>query len=220
MTTKRIVCLANSRMPGGTCVAGCEPDGRWIRPVTADPGRGVSFAERQCEDGSDIELLDILQVPLLEPKPRGHHSENWLLDPDYRWVKQARCHWSVLSRLAQPAGILWKNEYHSTAGINDRVPEDLAVNLPGSLMLIYVDNLNVEASVSYGKTRIRGCFDFDGAEYRLRVTDPDVESSYQEPGSYGFSRCYVTLSLAEPFDDGFCYKLIAAVIPEPRLPTR
>ena len=43
-TVKRIVCLANSRMPGGNCVAGKEvlvggKIGGWIRPVGAVEGK-------------------------------------------------------------------------------------------------------------------------------------------------------------------------------------
>ena len=82
---KRVVCLANSRKLAGRCVAGRKwIDGRpggWIRPVSNRENQEVSEYERQYEDGSDPRVLDIVDVPLLEPRPLDHQTENWLLDP-------------------------------------------------------------------------------------------------------------------------------------------
>ena len=89
---KRIVCLANSRKLAGRCIAGREwaeerGAGRWIRPVSARECGDVSEYERQYEDGSDPRPLDIVDVPVLEPKPDGCQTENWLLDPERYWER-------------------------------------------------------------------------------------------------------------------------------------
>lgn len=93
-TVKRIVCLANSRKLNGRCVAGKElaggRPGGWVRPVSAREHEEVSEYERQYEDGSDPRVLDTMDVPLLDPRPRGYQQENWLLDPDQYWVKVGR----------------------------------------------------------------------------------------------------------------------------------
>src|SRR5690349_10522146 len=90
--TKTIVCLANSRKLSGRCLAGKEVDGKafgaWVRPVSARSTEEVSERERAYEDGSDPQVLDLIDVPLIEPKPKTFQSENWLLDPDEYWVRR------------------------------------------------------------------------------------------------------------------------------------
>ena len=91
-TSKRIVCLANSRKLLGRCIAGREwiegqGAGAWVRPVSARENREVSEYERQYEDGSDPRVLDIVDVPVLEPLPNDFQTENWLLNPEFYWRK-------------------------------------------------------------------------------------------------------------------------------------
>ena len=81
--TKTIICLANSRKLSGRCLAGKELSGSavgpWIRPVSARPTEEVSERDRAYKDGSDPRVRDIIDVPLIEPKPKTFQSENWLL---------------------------------------------------------------------------------------------------------------------------------------------
>src|SRR5690554_285685 len=108
---KRIVCLANSRKLTGRCLAGIElRDGRrqgWIRPVSAREHEAVSEYERQYEAGSDPRPLDVMDVPLLEPRPKDHQQENWLLDPDSYWRRVGRLEWHDLHALGGPVQRLW-----------------------------------------------------------------------------------------------------------------
>ncbi len=95
MPVKRVVCLANSRKLVERCVAGREwiegrGAGDWVRLVSDRETQGVSAYERQYEDGSDPQVLDIIDIPLLEPRPRDHQTENWLLDPVCYWEKAGR----------------------------------------------------------------------------------------------------------------------------------
>ena len=76
-TVKRIVCLANSRMSGGRCIAGKELDpggriGRWVRPVSGWSMGGLAEKERQYEDGSEPQVLDVVELAVEGPKPEKH----------------------------------------------------------------------------------------------------------------------------------------------------
>ena len=91
-TTKRIVCLANSRKRGGRCIAGKELlvgglAGAWVRPVSNRENEAVDDGERQYRDGTEPAVLDVIDVPLIEARPKGHQQENWLLNPDHYWTR-------------------------------------------------------------------------------------------------------------------------------------
>lgn len=223
---KRIACLANSRKLHGRCVAGREWDGacagRWIRPVSERAGQEVSEYERQYEDGSDPRVLDIMDVPLLEARPKDWQTENWLLDPEYYWEKAGRLSWFDLPALADPAGSLWIDGYHTYKGRNDKIPLEAAGSLANSLGLIHVDEIQLvvgKPGEAFGnnKRRVQGRFEHAANEYALWVTDPVWERSYlaRLDGTYELGECYLTISLGEPHK-GACHKLIAAIIASDR----
>lgn len=92
VTVRRLVCLANSRMPGGSCIAGrvLGSDGQpgpWVRPVSGRENEGVPASVSRYTDGGTPSLLDVMNVPMLNAQPNGHQQENWLLDRSRRWTK-------------------------------------------------------------------------------------------------------------------------------------
>lgn len=224
-TVKRIVCLANSRKLHGRCVAGRElindkPAG-WVRPVSARPQEEVSEYERQYEDGSDPRVRDVIDVPLLEPRPKDHQQENWLLDPKYYWVKVRRAKWRDLLQLEEPEGPLWINGHSTFNGLNDIVPIAEAMSLQNSLRLIRVESLRLSVfapgeAFGNSKRRVQATFHHDGVRYKFWVTDPLYERQYlaQPNGEYDLGESFLTISLSEPHKDhnNDCYKLVAAVI--------
>ncbi|MGA4850993.1 dual OB domain-containing protein [Streptomyces sp. G5(2025)] len=227
VSVKKLVCLANSRKLSGRCVAGivANGSGEWLRPVSARPSREVSAGERQYQDGTDPNVLDIVSIPLLRPQPHDFQSENWLLDPGYYWKRSGRAGWRELLRLEQHPSTLWTNGSSSYHGINDRVPTEEAITLPDSLKLIRVTKLTLRAHVPgarYGDPRpaLRACFSYSGHEHTLRVTDPEYELKYlaKPEGIYTLGESFLTVSLSEPFD-GYVYKLVAAVIERTKIQT-
>jgi hypothetical protein len=206
----------------GRCLAGWELNagvvGAWIRPVSDRPAEEVSEYERQYQDGSDPRVLDIIQVPLIEARPKDYQQENWLLDPQLYWVKKGTLGWEDLSSLQDRRGLLWINGYRTSAGQNDRIPLDAAAALKSSLKLIHVRSLELKVFApgeAFGNTkrRVQARFAFDGVDYWLWVTDPIVERQYlAEPDAeYAVGEAYLTISIGEPYQD-YCYKLVATII--------
>ena len=223
VATKRIVCLANSRKEGDRCIAGKElladgSPGPWVRPVSDREDEAVDERERQYADGSEPRVLDVIDVPVREPRPKGYQQENWLLDPVHRW-KRIRCVApQALEQLVAPAGPLWINGYHTHHGRNDRLPLERASSVKSSLQLIKVGKLVLDVfapGIEQGdfKRRIKGQFRYAGEDYRLWVTDPVYEQTYlNRPNArYQLGQCFLTVSLGEPYQ-GYAYKLIAAII--------
>lgn len=217
---RRIVCLANSRKLTGRCIAGKElGTGRWVRPVSDREHEEVSERERQYESGRDPALLDVIDVPLLRAKPNRHQPENWLLHPDYYWVHMGRVGPNDLERLCDRPRVLWVNGVSTVDGLNDRVRVDDERLGSDSLQLIKIDSLLVHVlapGAAFGSRRrkVKGELEYEGVRYRLTITDPTIEREYlaKPDGRYAIGPCFLTVSLGEPFE-GYCYKLIAAVIP-------
>lgn len=219
---KDVLCLANSRKLEGRCVAGKEVmatgPGDWIRPVSDRDKQEVSERERQYENGEDPRVLDVISIPLLAHQPRGCQTENWLLDPQAYWVKRRQATWPEAARFVDSPGPLWVNEHSTFNGRNDRVPLPEANELESSLRLIRVDNLALDVfapgeAFGNSKRRVQGCFNHARVDYAMWVTDPGYERSYlnRPNGRYSIGECLLTISLGEPYQ-GFCYKLIAAII--------
>ena len=223
LAVKQIVCLANSRKLAGRCIAGREwtvetGGGNWVRPVSKRDNQEVSEYERQYEDGSDPQVLDIVEVPILEPKPHSYQTENWLLDDEYYWQKVGRFSPLELPKLTDPVEPLWIDGCSTYNGRNDKIPLESASELFSSLRLIRVPKLKLSVFApgeAFGNTkrRVQGQFDHAGNRYALWVTDPGYEKAYLAKlnGTYALGKCYLTISLGEPYK-GDCYKFIAAII--------
>ena len=212
--TKRIVCLANSRKLSGRCIAGKEllGDGRpgaWVRPVSGRGNEGVATSECRYGDRTTPRLLDVIDVPVLTSQPDNHQRENWLLDRTRRWTKVGSVSPTDLSKWVDEVDTLWINRDGSSTGLFNRVHSSLVSSIKSSLYLIRV-NLQVRVFDYYDRRRAQGRFRYRGTEYSLRITDPDYEM--QAEGRHDVGECLVTVSLAGAYDDGYCYKLIAAII--------
>ena len=227
---KRIICLADSRKPiylansrkmPGRCVAGLELErghvSGWIRPVSSPPS-GAIPDDQNLADGSKPDLLDILEIPMLEPCPDGCQTENHLIDDEHYWVRIGGFPKQHLLQYCTAPNPLWVNGFHSTGGMNDRIPEWQARSLPNSLVLIEPRQLTIEVRQASGrrKQQVRADFRVAGETYNLAVTDPVIERQYLSlgEGQYNYRpRAVACVSIGEPFQGYYCYKLVASIIP-------
>jgi hypothetical protein len=224
MYVKRIICLANSRKISGRCVAGIEIDNgalkSWIRPVSNRDSQEISEEERRYEDGSDPRVLDVIDIPLQEPKPHRHQTENHVINKAYYWIKAGTASWEDLQAAVDTsADTLWANGDSSYNGRNDRMSQDLASRFKTSLMLIKPDSLTVlvrTEGVEFGnpRRRVRTEFAWKGVRYLLSLTDPVAERKYlqMDDGEYRVNDAILCVSVGEPWDDGKCYKFCATLI--------
>lgn len=216
---KKIVCLANSRKNFGRCVAGKEAIssgyGPWIRPISSRPSAEVSHQERSFENGQDLRVLDIIEIPMIGATPSLHQSENHVIDATSYWVKSGELPWGELETLVEKPSGLWPNGDSSYNGKNDRVKLEIASRLTNSLTLIEPETLTVVVQPEWGnKRRVRAHFRYQNMNYVLPVTDP-VASQYflaKPDGEYPLTDAYLCVSLGEAFTDGCCYKIVAAII--------
>lgn len=218
-STKRIVCLANSWMKGGRCIAGRElagsgEVGSWVRLTNKRKNQGLSGHESRYGNGAYPEVLDIMLIPLIDPNPQSYQSENWLLDPSSNRSRINTYPWNSLHYLLDPVAPLWIDGHSSQQGNNDRIPLDMADSLSDSLRLIRIDILDITAVWTSGKSKPnrQGRFRHANTQYALKITDPIYKKLYIKEGRERQIRdCFVTISLGEPFK-GYAYKLIAAII--------
>ena len=217
-----MICLANSKKYGGWCIAGLRADGGgWVRPVAGDTEHGQLYrGHMTLQDGSQPQTLDLLRVPLDQPRPLKSQPENWTTAPQ-PWELLRRPLPAEMHALLQHAAIRGAELLGSPT---DRVPETFFDQQPtaGSLALIAPDTLQWRVGEDVnGQWQLRALFRHRGTRYKLAVTDVEYVRRMRSlgPGSHPFraagipvsSRVYLLISLSEPLN-GICYKLVAGVI--------
>ena len=220
----RIVCLANSRKRDGHCVAGLELDengklGKWIRPVGPRESESLIPDERRYADGTEPQLLDVIEMTLLERFPCGHQTENYRPHPGRPWKRIGNLSCAELAPAVQKfPGSLWFDGPSGGYGFNDKVPADKLAAFSYSLLLLVPDRMRIEVREEGNpkKMKVRADLLFGYKHYLLPVTDPVAERHFACRGLGKFScdplALCVSLSKPYPGPGGPCYKLVAALI--------
>jgi len=218
---ERILCIANSRKHQGHCIAGLTTRGKLIR-LCGPSGAALSDADTDLGLMGQPRVLDELDVKLARPIPDGHQPENWLIADGALRVssRKAPSHWGPsIEKAREPSSVILGNDQPVISA------ED-AVELGRSLELIRPKDLHFRMRWRPGLRipRFRAAFRYRGAEYDLPVTDPSIERELRkdkdvlnEKMHLPFPRCpgggdlYATVSIGEEYQDGMCYKLVAAL---------
>lgn len=223
MPVFEILCLANSNKMRGSCIAGLRLDGGgWIRPVARTPHGELYPAHYILQDGSCPQLFDRIRISFLERSPSAHQPENWEI---------ADQPWQLISRglTAESAALLKSHLVNGPALFGDyshKILSDRFETEPAeaSLCLIRPGNLRWTIEhLPYNSHKASARFRLAGTSYRLSVTDPAWLDAFRAlpPGDYPVTACGIaaeltvllTVSLSEPWEDGYCYKLVAGILP-------
>jgi len=220
----KLICLAVSSKLGDVCIAGLRYDNKgWVRPVSSEEGGALSPARHNLYPGKRCPaLLDVISIPVIRHQPKSHQPENWLIDEKTHWKNHGRVNdipqlisW-LESQLSQNSVLL--------NSISDRIlySQLESTSALESLLLIKPSSFQVLITPNFkGKKQFRGIFTLNNKHYNLVITDIPFKSKilYRELGTYslkdlGFEKenIYLTISLSEPMGNGYCFKLIAAVI--------
>jgi len=224
METKTIAILAKSHKLNAYCFAGQEvietagsySAGDWVRPVSPDG----SISKRDCifKDGQEVNLLDIVEIPIVKHQPNIAQPENYLIDTKQYWGKIGSVQPSDLPSFEESPDSLWLREplhsdYVSTQSIVDQPPKQ-------SLYFIQPTRLHLNL-YHWGKNRLQAIFEYNNYTYALQVTDTSVWDVIRTkyPGRWEEDKAvileprdyYLCVSLAGEWQDKH-YKLVAALI--------
>ena len=220
-----IVCLANSyKHILSRCVAGLKTDGGgWLRPVS-EAGEG-ELLQVQCAlaGNGQPQVLDAIRIGVVEPRPTPYQPENWLVSSD-RWQLIQRPATTVQARIVAASVFRGALLFGST---KDRVQRTVFDRTPAAESLVLVDPAEVRwhTRVNWGKKQARVQFRLVNTWYNLALTDPMYAGKLRqlEAGDHALHEIGIakgrspllTISLTAPFNDGCCYKLVAAVVSLP-----
>jgi hypothetical protein len=216
-----LLCLANSYKHGHRCVAGLRTDGGgWVRPVSGSEGGELAYRHYKLPGSSEPEVLDVIRVGLARARPQPHHPEDWLIDGS---------EWQLINRPAPDAlaGLLNSSLEPGPwlfRSLTSSIPYSDCVKDPlrASLALIRPRGVKWRTAQFEGRKKARVVFRLSNCWFDLPVTDPmyaarlaRLEAGDHDDESISIpaeSRYLFTISLAEPWEDGYCYKLVTTVV--------
>jgi hypothetical protein len=216
------ICLAHSKKYSKRCVAGVRLDtGKWIRPVSREKHGELSPAQVKLSDGGDPRHFDIVCAWLGEHVPVKNQPENWKIQ-NYPWKLVTRPAGAEHAGLIEAA---WCRDPVLFGNTSDRVDYRTLEKTPATESLILVKPEHprwiVKRTLTW-KKQLRVQFHLGTVSYDLAVTDipyddklKDLELGERSSEQMGIAKdreIYFTVSLAEPLDNGFCFKLVAAVL--------
>lgn len=203
----RMVVLTKSSKYGNNCVAGISLiDGNWVRLVTKDDSShgAISDEDLICKDGRNVEVLDVIDAPILGMCNDCIQPENVLLDLDvYIEIVGRMTIDKVLTihPLERKRNILG-NEYGYIT--------EARVNAVGySLMIVEVFDLVISQEENpSGKPKTKAKFIYQGTKYeKMSVTDYKF---YSIQSGTKFERAILVVSIGTPYN-GKYYKFVSAI---------
>lgn len=230
---KEFVLLAKSVKYGQNCIAGREiirngarlQLGQWIRPISDHDDGAISYVETMLEGGGIPQFLNIIEIEVKDNVRNPTQPENWLIEKK-KWKKTGEIGIeSLFKHFIEKPSTLWNSDYCQSDRIS--TAEYVSKLYNSSLCIIKPDTLIMEICTIHNdfenrqQKRRRGKFSYNGINYDLAITDPDIDIKYFRPFPgindgikqiiMDVQKCLLCISLAPAFN-GYHYKLIATII--------
>jgi hypothetical protein len=221
----QFICLAHSKKYSQRCVGGVRVDtAEWVRPISREKHGELTPAQLKFADGGEPQNFDVISAWLGEHVPVKNQPENWRIQ---------NVPWRLVSRPApiENAAILKKVLFRGSelfGNTADRVPYRVFDSVPAKESLVLAKPAHprwtVKRTLTW-KKQLRVGFGLASETYDLAVTDIPYDDKLKELelGEYSSEQLgiqnedavYFTISLGEPLDNGYCFKLVAAVLQLP-----
>ena len=226
------ICLADSKKHSERCIAGKivggHDHGKWFRPVSDRPSRGLSNPEASYKYSVYVKNLDWASVDIKGKHEHEYQVENYIISNTPSWNKLGTLPTNKLDDILDKPDILWKNGLQSNHCMNNQVHERHLGEPMQTLYVIKIDKLDYISvdieGAAFGRpsTKVRAYFLYNGTRYKLAITDIATEALYKAKGEglyYPTDIKYFTISLSEIFTraagyvkgQGYAYKVIAGV---------
>lgn len=200
---KEILILANSRKPGGSCVAGKTEDHKWIRVVKKFGGSIPKI------ESSNLNLLSVYNFHGLEFEKDNtilYHTENHTYD-NFNLIWTVSSEDELTPYLDNPSTIY--------GGTGRCLIASDALNYNYSLLFVKVKNLVIcRKNTPYG-VKNRCNFEYNGRiYYDISLTENTTEQRFNGKNvgyTERYDNAYITVSLGI-IDRGYAYKLVAGII--------
>ncbi|HJB46990.1 MAG TPA: hypothetical protein H9713_09840 [Candidatus Mediterraneibacter surreyensis] len=203
----KMVVLTKSAKYGDNCVAGIDlSNGAWVRLVTENEEShgAVSDSALICEDGRSVEVLDVIDAPILKMCDDCIQPENVLLDLDTPIKISGRMTLDEVLKihpLERKRNILGNDYIYITEARVDSVGYSL-------IMVEVFDLVFTREENTEGKTKLKASFKYQETEYKnMSVTDRKYLKIQNETR---FEKAILVVSIGTPYNSRY-YKFVSAI---------
>ncbi|MHB1175582.1 MAG: dual OB domain-containing protein [Sulfuriferula sp.] len=236
MDWKTIVVLAKSYKNNKWCIAGRElikaENGKyqihgWVRPTSEEQHGAISSQQCILNIGREVQVLDIVRVPIAMHAPTSGQPENYRID-DSTWQYERIFPSGYLSKLIEKPINIWLEDEDESDSVSSIYVEQESIN--HSLFLIKPELLCVKLALNWNdhdqkyKGKMSAEFQYAGKAYSgLSITDPKVrkmlKNQFPEEGTEPRTvklikedNYYLCVSLGPLFGyENRHYKFVAAI---------
>ncbi len=225
MPQVQFICLAHSKKYSERCIGGVRLDTcEWIRPISREKHGELTPQQLKLSPGGEPQNFDVLSAWLAEHVPVRNQPENWRVQ-NSPWKLVCRPspveYASILKKVLFRGAVLFGNT-------SDRVAYRTFEKAPATESLVLVKPQQprwiVRRTLTW-KRQLRVGFNLGSVRYDLAVTDISYDDKVhdldlgqhtsEQIGIKNEDTLYFTVSLGEPLENGYCFKLVAAVLQLP-----